>query len=105
MSEHHHRRRPAPEITRVSFPMLSTFLRGYLHEDWTLDYESPAEARDAFLQDASADERRGFAAECEAFHARTASLSLDEVREVLDAALGGHWRPESLDEVRAVLRS
>ena len=42
MSEkRHHHPRPAPEITRGAFPILATFVRGYLHQDWELDYETP----------------------------------------------------------------
>lgn len=95
--------RPAPEINRGAFPLLATFLRGYLHEDWQLDYETPAEARDAFLADASPEERRAFALECEIFLARTAALSLGEVRRVLAEALGSAWHPATLDEVRGLL--
>lgn len=96
--------RPAPEITRGAFPMLSTFVRGYLHEDWVTDYETAAEARDAFLADASAEERHEFALECEVFHKRTQGLSLGDVTRVLGESLGSAWAPTSLDEVREVLR-
>ena len=104
MSEKRHRKRPAPEITRGAFPVLSTFLRGYLHEDWQLDYETTREARDEFLKDATGAEREAFLAECEIFHARTAPLSFAELREVIAGALGSAWEPENPDEVREVLR-
>ena len=97
--------RPAPEITRGAFPVLNTFLRGYLHQDWTLEYESAREARDAFLEDASAEEREEFARECAIFHERTASLDLDALREALEAAFGTTWWPEDAAEVRDVLRA
>lgn len=97
-------RRPAPEVTRVAFPMVATFLRGYLHEDWTADYESAFEAREAFLEDASPEERRAFTLECGAFHTLTAGLSFDEMLRVLHEALGSAWQPEHLTEVRRVLQ-
>ena len=104
MSEKRHRKRPAPEITRGAFPVLSTFLRGYLHEDWQLDYETARDARQEFLEDATRAEREAFLAECEIFHARTAQLSFAELREVLAGALGSAWEPDDADDVREVLR-
>lgn len=104
MSDKRQHKRPAPEITRGAFPVLSTFLRGYLHEDWERDYETPREARDEFLKDATAAERREFRTECEIFHARTAQLTFDDVTDVLAGALGSAWRPADVDEVREVLR-
>lgn len=97
-------RRPVPEVTRGAFPMLSTFLRGYLHQDWEADYETPVEARDAFLADTSADERREFALECGAFRRLTDELSLGDLVRVLDDSLGSAWAPASASEVREVLR-
>lgn len=104
MSDKRHHKRPAPEITRGAFPVLSTFLRGYLHEDWGLDYETASGARDEFLKDATAAERREFRTECEIFHARTAQLTFADVKDVLAGALGSAWQPEDVDEVREVLR-
>lgn len=98
-------RRPAPEVTRLALPMLATFLRGYLHEEWTADYETAVEARQAFLEDASPAERLAFARECEAFHTLTARLSFDELVRVLHEALGSAWQPEDADEVRRVLQA
>ena len=95
--------RPAPEVTRVAFPLITALMRGYLHEDWDADYESAAEAREAFLQDVSTGERRAFAVECDAFHTLTAGLPLRDVVRVLQEALGGAWAPADLSEVRSVL--
>lgn len=98
------RARPAPEVTRVAFPLIAALLRGYLHEDWPADYETAEQAREAFLADASPEERRAFARECEAFHALTAGLSMADLRTVLHESLGGAWEPVTPDEVRQVLR-
>jgi hypothetical protein len=83
--------------------LIATLLRGYLHEDWDADYETAAEARDAFLQDISADERQAFAVECDAFHRLTAGLSLRDLSRVLQDSLESAWQPASTTEVRAVL--
>lgn len=105
MSEkRHHHPRPAPEITRGAFPILATFVRGYLHQDWELDYETPREARDEFLRDASQGERHEFRKECEIFHERTQRLTIEDVRQVLAEGLGSAWTPAVLAEVRDVLR-
>lgn len=97
-------RRPAPEVTRVAFPLVAAFLRGYLHEDWAADYESAVEAREAFLADASAEERHAFALECGAFQTLTARLTVDEMVRVLHESLGSAWQPADLAEVRRVLQ-
>jgi hypothetical protein len=96
-------RRPAPEVTRGALPLVAAFLRGYLHQDWEADYETPEDARDAFLEDASPDERREFLRECEAFHTLTSSLDLADLVTVLQVALGSAWQPEDPAEVRRVL--
>ena len=84
--------------------MLSTFLRGYLHEDWMADYETAVEARDTFLADASADERREFAMECRTFHERTSTLSFEDLTRVIGESLGSAWAPADVAEVHDVLR-
>lgn len=96
-------KRPAPDITRVSFPLLAAFVRGSLHEQWQAEYETAAEARDAFVRDLSAGERRAFAMECEAFLALTAGLDLAGLLPVLRESLESGWAPGGVEEVRAVL--
>jgi hypothetical protein len=104
MSEKRRVDRPAPEITRGSFPMLATFLGGCLREGWQIDYETPAEARDAFLVDVSPAERREYALECTAFHERTAHLALADVQSLISGVFGSGWAPADEQEIRAVLR-
>jgi hypothetical protein len=96
--------RPAPEITRGAFPILATFVRGYLHEDWDLDYETARDARDEFLRDALPEERQEFRRECAIFLERTAALTLEDLREVIARGLGSAWAPADAAEVRDVLR-
>lgn len=97
------RQRLAPEVTRGAFPMLATFLRGYLHQDWALDYESPQQARDVFLADASVEERAEYAREAQRITHLVSAMSLRDVTTLLTDRLGGHWIPESLDDVLRVL--
>lgn len=91
-----------PEITLGAFPIVAAFLRGYLHQDWMMDYESAQHARDVFLDDASADERTEFAREALHLERLLAAMPLRDVTLVLTERLGGQWLPESLDEVHSV---
>ena len=83
-------RAPAPD----TFPALTQFLSGYLHEDFVLDHKTPEGARDAFLNDANARERAAVAHEFEQFLATTHTLSWTDVRTGF-SALGGAWTPNS----------
>ena len=96
------RHRLAPEVTRGAFPLVATFLRGYLHQDWAMDYESARQARDVFLDDASADERAEFMRETLRLERVLAAMSLRDVTVLLTERLGGQWLPESLGEVHSV---
>ena len=96
------RHRLAPEVTRGAFPLIATFLRGYLHQDWAMDYESPQDARNAFLEDVDAGERRAFDREVGRLAGVIARLSLGDVTALLTERLGGAWMPGSLDDVRSV---
>ena len=77
------RHRLAPEVTRGAFPLIATFLRGYLHQDWAMDYESPQQARDVFLDDASSDERAEFVREAARLSTVLAHMPLGEVATLL----------------------
>lgn len=96
------RHRVAPEVTRGAFPLIATFLRGYLHQDWAMDYETPRDARNAFLEDADAGERKAFEREAGRLAGVIATLSLRDVTVLLTERLGGAWMPDSLDEVHSV---
>src|SRR5882724_5572195 len=52
-------------VSAGTFPALRRFLRGYLHEDWPEDHDTPAEAAEQFCEDASAEERQDVAREWE----------------------------------------
>jgi len=93
------------KLLRVSagtFPALRQFLRGYLHEDWQEDHNTPAEAAQQFCEDASAKEREDVAREWEAFRQRTKNLSLPAVSALLNKQLGAAWQPETSDQIEAI---
>ncbi len=97
------RHRLVPEVTRGAFPMVATFLRGYMHQDWVIDYESPQQARDVFLADASPDERVEYAREAARLAHLVSAMPLRDVTLLLTDRLGGQWLPDSVDEVLSVL--
>jgi hypothetical protein len=89
-------------VSAGTFPALRQFLRGYLHEDWQEDHDSPAEAAQQFCEDASAEERQDVSREWEAFRQRTKNLSLPAISALLSTQLGSAWRPETSDQLEAV---
>ena len=94
-------------VSAAEFPALRQFLRGYLHEDWMEEYDSPAEAVRQFLEDADAGERQQLASEWQMFRERTKTEPLAAVGKLLADKLGSSWRPrnaEELEEVSLALR-
>jgi hypothetical protein len=84
-------------LTRVSpsaFPELRRFFSGYLHEDFLVETGTPDSALRAFWADAGAGERRRFQREAKRFLTRTATLELDDLRDLI-RQLGCRWMPSS----------
>jgi hypothetical protein len=82
---------PRPFI-RNDFPQLADFAAGYLHQDFRAEHQTPAAARDAFLNAVSQEERRRFDLDVQRFLRATASASWTEVQQAW-AALGAAWMP------------
>jgi hypothetical protein len=89
-------------VSAGTFPALRQFLRGYLHEDWQEDHDSPSGAAEQFCEDASAEERQDVAREWEEFRQRTKNLSLPAVSALLNKQLGAAWRPETSEQIEAI---
>ena len=90
------------KLNASDFPTLRKVFSGYLHEDYTSDYDSPREALNAFLHDASPAERERFAKELQMFLDETAAMDFDEV-QALAFRLGSRWAPPSREAmVRAL---
>ena len=89
-------------VSAGTFPALRQFLRGYLHEDWQEDHDSPSAAAEQFCEDASAEERRDVAREWEEFRQRTKNLSLPALAGLLNTQLGAAWRPETSEQMEAI---
>ena len=82
---------------------LRDFFRGYLHEDWPEEHETPLAAAEAFLAESAAEEKA--AAEEEAAKS-LAALGPKPGRRSVDAILrklGGAWEPEEPAELVEVL--
>lgn len=77
-----------------NFPMLSRFVGGYLHQDFMLDYKTPAEALLAFLREASASERAQLRREAARFVKESTHLAWADARQAFES-LGGAWSPPS----------
>jgi len=95
------------EIDPEKFPSVRQFLRGYLHEDWQEEYDTPAEAAQQFCEDADAEERQHVALEWIAFCLQTKNLSLPAIASLLSDKLGSSWHlksPEDLEAISAIFR-
>ena len=99
----HARRRPAPVVSRVDFPVLEEFLHAYLHEDFQVEYGSPEAARQVFLADASRDERHALADECARFTELISGQPVGVVRRVLAHDFGSAWWPARASDVMSLL--
>jgi CdiI immunity protein len=90
------------EVSAAEFPALRQFLRGYLHEDWMEEYDSPAEAVRQFLEDADTTERQQLASEWQTFRERTKTEPLAAVGKLLTDKLGSSWRPRTPEELEGI---
>jgi hypothetical protein len=93
---------PTEAISASMFPALRQFLRGYLHQDWQEEHDSPAEAAQQFCEDASPKERQEVAREWEAFRQQTKNLSLPAISALLSHQLGAAWNPKAKDALEAI---
>ena len=94
---------PGPaEIAAASFPALRQFLRGYLHEDWMEDYETPAEAARQFCEDADPGERSQVAREWLQFYDRVQGQPLPTINRLLKEKLGSVWNVQDTEEMDAI---
>ncbi len=87
-----------------ALPGLAAFLAGYLHEDWQLEFASPAEAVFAFIGAADLDDVEELAADWEALVEAARSLELDEINRLLHERFRCAWQISSKREIEAVER-
>ena len=93
-------------ISLSQYAALTTFFRGYLHQDAPIEYHSPVAAAQVFRRDA--DEREAIVVHSELdrlLHA-TRGVSIQELQRILEE-LGCSWHfrnVEELEEVRDALK-
>ena len=98
------RKKPAPAITREQFTALADFLSGYLHQDFVVEYGTPAAAYQAFLADASPVEIRNLQRDSRMFLATTKAASWPVMRDAL-LTLTTAWRPASQAALERFLKT
>lgn len=86
------------------FPHLSAFLSGYLHQDFTLDHKTPADALRAFLADANAEERDALRRDWRSFLDASGGLQWRYMRAAF-SRLGGAWQPGSRSALLALFEA
>jgi len=83
-------------------PRVAAFLAGYLHEDWTLDYGSPAEAMYEHLREADWDDVEELAAEWAVIEVASRTMPLEELAELFHSRFRAAWRPISRSEIEKI---
>ena len=101
-NDSHSSKPDASSISATSFPALRQFLRGYLHQDWQDEYDSPAEAAQQFCEDTDGDDRKQVADEWIAFRQHTKNLSYPAIATLLSDKLGSSWHLKSPDDLEAI---
>lgn len=91
---------PSPD----RFPHLSAFLSGYLHQDFTLDHKTPADALRAFMADANTQEQEALRQDWRSFLDASGGLQWRYMR-VAFSRLGGAWQPGTRSALLALFEA
>jgi hypothetical protein len=87
------------------FPAFRAFLRGYLHQDFAAVHGSVRAAAEAFLADASADERDQLVRELESLAQIVTGHKARAVRGFIGDEMGSGWMPKSREEILELLEA
>lgn len=90
-------------LDRHSFPALTEFLRGYLHEDFAHEYGSAIGAAAAFRSDASVTARQEVVRELHALLESARGWPARDFSRFLTRDLGSRWQPQSVADAAALL--
>ena len=99
------RTQPSRGLRGDLFPALRAFLRGYLHQDFATVHGSVRAAAEAFLADASADERDQLVRELESLATLVAGHKARALRGFIGDEMGGGWMPKSKAEILELLEA
>lgn len=97
------RRRPARDrarLNRTTVPTLAAFVRGYLHQDWTVEHGTAENALAAFCADADTRERHLLAHEFEALLDATGRWPVERLQQFFVRELGSAWVPQDSGDLR-----
>ena len=86
--------------SRVEYPSITAFVRGYLHQDAREEYGSPRSAAQQFCKDADRTQVEELRREWQRFRARHGNI--DEINNALQQ-LGCAWQFNSSDEFDQML--
>lgn len=95
------KRAPRPS----GFPVLTSLLRGYLHEDFPEVHGSVVAAVSAFCADASPEERRKLEGELETLLKWAGRRPTRDVQNFVTNELRSRWEPASRDEILQMLEA
>ena len=84
-------------------PALRAFLRGYLHQDFAAVHGSVRAAAEAFLADASAEERKQVIGELETLVETVSKQKTRSIPGFITDGLGSGWMPRSEEEILELL--
>jgi CdiI immunity protein len=99
MTEEHSRKTKL--FDPADYPALQGFLPAYLHQDFSEEYGTAAQAVSAFVSEASGDEILQVKEEWKAFRARFAGAPFQEIPASL-RRLGSAWAPANESDLREV---
>lgn len=91
-------------LSPEELPRVAEFLAGYLHEDWSADYDSPAEATYEYLAEADPNDVEELATEWTVVSQAAHRLGLEELNRALLERFRCGWRALSVAEVDGVTR-
>jgi hypothetical protein len=89
-----HKAKDAKPFDPADYPALRDFFPAYLHQDFTEEYGSPADAVKGFLGDATGDEILQAKEEWSALRRALRGRPLLEIQRAL-TKLGSAWLPEN----------
>jgi CdiI immunity protein len=88
-----HKAHESKPFDPADYPALRDFFPAYLHQDFTEEYGSPADAVRGFLADASGDEILRAKEEWSALRSALRGRPLQEIQTAI-TKLGSAWLPE-----------
>ena len=92
----------AGRFGRGAFPFLADFVRGYFHEDFRLEHQTPFKATEHFIVASSPTERFEVAGDLRRSLMLTHALPFPDVRLQLQS-LGSAWVPRGRVDLERIL--